>query len=192
MKNLTIILSAITFVAMVNSNVTAQYIAGDSDVCSDQTLSYLAEEPEGITFRKWLGVNPYLASGSYEWDIEIWIDWDLYSGLSFDLYWTGWSEPGGELEVDITKLVTPSILGGSCTLGSGTATFVSSTHTGATNYRFWIEGFGLGAPLKPESSNGQVTVNLPNTSLPGSVKVKAYYGGGCNKWTVYSTPYPFN
>ena len=176
---------------MANSNVQAQYILGDDEVCSDQTLSYLAVE-EGVSFRKWLGVNSILASGSSEWDIETWIDWDLYSGSGFDLYWTGWSEPGGELEVDITKLVTPSILGGSCTLGSGTATFVSSTHTGATNYRFKIEGFGLQNPVYPTSTNGQVTVNLPNTSLPGSAKVQAYYGGGCNKWTVYSTSYPFN
>ena len=155
---------------MVNSNVQAQYILGDDEVCSDQTLSCLAVE-EGVSFRKWLGVNSIPASGSYEWDIEIWIDWSLYSGSGFDLYWTGWSEPGGELEVDITKLVTPSIPGGSCTLGSGTGTFVSSTHTGATNYRFKIEGFGLQNPVYPTSTNGQVTVNLPNTSLPGSAKV---------------------
>jgi len=77
-------------------------------------------------------------------------------------------------------------------LGSGQATFVSTTHTGATNYSFYITGFGLSSPLTPTSTNGQVTVSLPNTSLPGTVKVKAYYGGGCSDWTPYSSSTNFN
>jgi len=96
------------------------------------------------------------------------------------------------MQITITQFVTPSILSGSCMLGSGQATFVSTTHTGATNYSFHITGFGLSSPLTPTSTNGQVTVSLPNTSLPGTVKVKAYYGGGCSDWTPYSSSTNFN
>lgn len=126
---------------------------------------------EGVSFRKWLGVNSILASGSYEWDIEIWIDWDLYSGSGFDLYWTGWSEPGGSKSVSLIPNDETEIDYGSCTLGGSSATFCAVEVDYAEEYLFEITGFGIGSDSDTSSSNCITFYNL-DTNVEGTAKAR--------------------
>ncbi len=135
----------------------------------------------GVTFRKWLGVNPYLVNGTSEYDLEIDIDWSLVSASSFYLAWTGRFGGGGTLTVTNTHLETPTFIVRYYNECCTDILFETDIIDDATNYYWEITGFNDDPDDETTSGNTwQTNVNDPGGA--GTVKVKGYFGGGCNKY----------
>ena len=135
-----------------------------------------------MSFRKWLGVNPYFASGSYEWDIEIWIDWSLVSASSFYLAWTGRFGGGGTLTVTNTHLETPTFIyryyNSCCT----DILFETNDLNDATSYKWTRTEFGSPPVYNHTTTSNTWETNVTYPGGSGSIEVWGYFPNGCSKY----------
>lgn len=188
MKKLSLSIMAVCMFSTVG---LAQNISGPPEVCENTIRGFGADESPGNTHKKWVGVlSSQLTGGTSLNDSEIQIDFGNVGGYSLLLGWdpVEFDGQGGELDIDIIHQSPTTMNEAGCSLGTGEITLSANEKSQATGYEFEVCGFGSGLQTKFTTSTSTV-INVNNTSLPGSIRVKVYYhicDAGSNDG--YSTP----
>lgn len=167
-----------------------QNVNGQSTVCEDDVLNYLAVESGGNTHRKWLGINnSNLSSGSVTAE-DITIDFNTLSGYTLLLGWENTSFGfGGELDIEIEHLDAGD--GASANETTGTLNVYADSQLYAAHYQWAVTGFGLTGTHYTTSTTTTGGIGVPSGSSPGTVKVRVYYQacGSYGPWSP-TTSYP--